>query len=103
MINIQKSNHSLKYLNNFNKLYIYLPFYFSKQNGLNIPLMNLKYQDIVINITLKPVSDWITIIEQNINSPYYGKRIKPYGEYNTLLDEVISLNYSFNYYLNNII
>ena len=86
MINIQKSNHSIKYLNNFNKLYIYLPFYFSKQNGLNIPLMNLKYQDIVINITLKPISDWITIIEKNINSPYYGKRIKPYGEYITLLE-----------------
>ena len=85
MINIHPSPHSSKYLNTFNKLYIYLPFYFSKQNGLNVPLMNLKYQDITINITLKPISNWLTIIEQNINSPYYGKRIKPYGEYITLI------------------
>ena len=85
MINIHPSPHSSKYLNTFNKLYIYLPFYFSKQNGLNVPLMNLKYQDITINITLKPISNWLTIIEQNKNSPYYGKRIKPYGEYITLI------------------
>jgi hypothetical protein len=89
MVNIHPSPHSTKYLNTLNKLYIYLPFYFSKQNGLNIPLMNLKYQDIMINITLKPVSNWFTVIEQNINSPYYGKRIKPYGNYITLIKNAI--------------
>jgi len=85
MINIYDSPYPLKYLNTHNKLYVYLPFYFSKQNGLNIPLMNLKYQDIMINLTLKPISNWFTIIEQNRNSPYFGKRIKPYGDYITLI------------------
>lgn len=89
MINMEPSPDPIKYLNTFNKLYIYLPFYFSKQNGLNVPLMNLKYQNIMINITLKPISNWITIIEQNKNSPYYRKRIKPYGEYITQIKNVI--------------
>jgi len=82
LVNIDNSPNKKTILNNESLLYIYIPFYFSKDWSLSIPFLNLEYQSLYLKIKIKPLKQWITIIENKIGSPYYGKRIAPYS--NTL-------------------
>jgi len=79
LVNINNTPNKNKILNNETLLYIYIPFYFSKDWSLSIPFLNLEYQSLYFKITIKPLKQWITIIENKIGSPYYGKRIAPYS------------------------
>jgi frataxin-like iron-binding protein CyaY len=62
--------------------------------------MCLEYGKMLIEITLKPISQWMTIIEPNTLSPYYGKRVAPYRD---IIPELIGIQYpneKFHFYLN---
>ena len=90
LININNSPDRKNILNMATTLYAFLPFYFSKDWSLSIPFLNVEYQSIYLNVTIKPIKNWITIIEQKRSSPYYGKRITPYGEYISILKNMTS-------------
>ena len=90
-ININNTPDRTKILNMETLLYVYIPFYFSKDWSLSIPFLNLEYQSMYLKIRIKPIKQWITIIENKIDSPYYGKRIAPYS--NTI-DNTQYENYS---------
>jgi hypothetical protein len=99
-INIPTSISPNIYLNPSTTLTIPIPFWFSKDTGQGFPLMCLEYGKMLIEITLKPISQWLTIIEPNQLSPYYGKRVAPYRD---IIPEVIKLQYPiehFHFYLN---
>ena len=62
-------------------LNIPLPFWFSKNFGLSVPLIALQYHDLEIEIQLKPAKDLYTILKKdktyyyyNNNSHYHSKR-----------------------------
>lgn len=58
-------------------LYIPLTFFFTSMSGLYLPLISLQSCEISIQIELKNVNDWFTIIDQNHLSKTYGKRVRP--------------------------
>jgi hypothetical protein len=62
--------------------------------------MCLEYGKMLIEITLKPISYWMTIIEPNRSSPYYGKRVAPYRDIIPELIGIQSPNEKFHFYLN---
>jgi len=96
-INIDNTPDKKKILNNPSILYIYLPFYFSKDWGLSIPFLNLEYQSMYFKVRIKPIKQWITIIENKKDSPYYGKRIAPYSNTidNTVIEPYTDINIAY--------
>jgi len=98
-INIEPSTYREKYVNFANKLYVYLPFWFSKDWGLGLPLLNIEYQDIYLRITIRPIAQWLTVLETTEESPYFGKRIAPYGNYITQLQNLFDKDFPFHFYL----
>jgi hypothetical protein len=93
LINVDNSPDKKNILNMNTNLYALLPFYFSKDWSLSIPFLNVEYQTIYLNVIIKPIKKWLTIIETNKNSPYYGKRIAPYGDYISTLKKMTSGNF----------
>jgi hypothetical protein len=69
MINPAISNNKNIFLFNQQTLYVWLPFFFSRDPSLGIPLYNLEYHAIYINIKLKPIRSWFTILENNLRIP----------------------------------
>ncbi len=60
------------------QLYIPLPFWFSNNPGLALPLVALQYHDVKIDFELRPIQELYTIIETKDNTPYAkGSRVKP--------------------------
>lgn len=108
-INIPLSISPNIYLNPSTTLTVPIPFWFTKDTGQGFPLMCLEYGKMLIEITLKPISQWMTIIEPNQLSPYYGKRVAPYygkrtaAERPDIIDKIIGLQYPtehFHFYIN---
>lgn len=73
-------NQDKKYINKFYNsspsifqkiLYIPLPFFFTKNYGLSLPLIALQYHDIELEIQLKPVKDLYTITKKDKTYYYY--------------------------------
>ena len=90
MINPKQSKNKNMFLLNNQYLYVWLPFFFSKDPSFSIPLHNLEYHSIYINIQLKPIKNWFTIID--IDS---GLRIPP----NNISDIQILPNETFKFNL----
>jgi hypothetical protein len=67
-----------------------LPFFFSRDPSFSIPLHNLEYHSIYINIQLKPVKNWFTILDSDT-----GLRIPP----NSISDIEILPNETFKFNL----
>jgi len=99
-INIPLSISPNMYLNPAITLTVPIPLWFSKDTGQGFPLMCLEYGKMLIEITLKPISYWMTIIEPNRSSPYYGKRVAPYRDIIPELIGIQSPNEKFHFYLN---
>ena len=60
------------------QLFIPLPFWFSNNPGLALPLVALQYHDVKIDFELRPIQELYTIIETKDNTPYTkGARVKP--------------------------
>ena len=72
------------------KVYVPLPFWFSQNTGLALPLLALQYTDLEVYIDLRPLNDLFTIIETTSNNPNYGKRVKPneYHNFGLFLKDV---------------
>jgi len=80
------------------RLYVFLPFYFSKQVSFDsttpstvLPFLNIQYQSIYLSVRIRPVKAWLTYLEDNAQSPYYTKRVAPYvnndtAVFTTLMD-----------------
>lgn len=77
LINIPPSPQKFRFTNINSKLTVFLPFYFSKDKSLGIPLCLLKYHDVQLEVKLRPLRECITIIDNHKLSHYYGKRIAP--------------------------
>ena len=67
------------------RLYVFLPFYFSKSVSFTedapstlLPFLNIQYQSIYLTVRIRPVKAWLTLLETNPQSPYVGKRVAPY-------------------------
>ena len=67
------------------RLYVFLPFYFSKAVSFDsgspstvLPFLNIQYQSIYLSVRIRPVKAWLTYLEDNTQSPYYMKRVAPY-------------------------
>jgi hypothetical protein len=99
-INLEASPNPSQFINLHNLLYTYMPFWFSKDSGLGLPLLNIEYQDIFIRVIVRPIKEWLTIIETTQGSPYFGKRIAPYGTYITQLQSLVETNDNFYFALN---
>ena len=89
MVNPVISNNPNIYLFNKQTIYIWLPFFFSKGPSLGIPLYNLEYHAIYINIQLKPIQSWFTIIENQLRKPIRN-----------MSDIKINTNETFKFHLN---
>lgn len=70
MINPKISLNKKKYLFERQQIYVWLPFFFSKNPALAIPLYNLEYHDFIISIKLKPMKYWFTQIVNGLRVPY---------------------------------
>lgn len=97
MLNPSPSPNPNLYLNLAQTLTVELPFFW--RSGIALPLYNIEYQTIYVELTLRPISEWITVIEQSINSPYYGKRVKPYGSLTTSLQGLVAPSGFFDFLL----
>jgi hypothetical protein len=69
LINPKFSNNPNIFLLNRQTIYVWLPFFFSRNPSLGIPLYNLEYHSIYFNIKLKPIQSWFTIIENGLRIP----------------------------------
>lgn len=69
LINPKLSNFSNKYVFNNQEIYVWLPFFFSKNPSIGIPLYNLEYQNIYIRIKLKPLKYWFTKMSNGLRVP----------------------------------
>ena len=58
-------------------LYIPIPFYFTNNSGLYLPLIALQKAEVQIVVELKRISEIFTILESRKTEPLYNKRIKP--------------------------
>ena len=96
-INVEPSPNKDFYVNLQNRLYVYLPFWFSKDSGLGLPLLNIEYQSIYIKIIIRPIREWLTVVETTQGSPYLGKRIAPYGNYITQIERFFSRDDLFHF------
>ena len=90
MINPSAPSNSNKFLFNKQTLYVWLPFFFSRDSSLGIPLYNLEYHAIYINIQLKPMQTWFTILNN------MGLRIP----LRNMSDISININEAFKFNLN---
>jgi hypothetical protein len=80
MINPAKSHVSDLAITN-QTLYIWLPFFFSKDPSLGLPLYSLEYHTIYINVHLKPLSKWMTYVNlDNIRVPVEDPRMLVYND-----------------------
>tara|TARA_Y100000589_G_scaffold331776_1_gene386975 strand:- start:1191 stop:2807 length:1617 start_codon:yes stop_codon:yes gene_type:complete len=59
------------------QVYVPLNFWFCRNTGLALPLIALQYQEVQINIELRPIIDLYTIIETDQDNPNYLQRVKP--------------------------
>lgn len=59
------------------KIYVPLPFWFTQNSGLALPLIALQYHDVYVTIELKQLSQIYTIKETNYNDPKFGDRVAP--------------------------
>ena len=59
---------------NETSLYIPLPFYFSKNVGLSLPLVALQYQEVEVHIELSPMIHLYTILEWNETTSKYTRQ-----------------------------
>ena len=64
-------------------LYIPIPFYFSGNSGLYLPLIALQKAEVQIVVELKKISELYTIVETRKTNLLYNKRIKPNSLINT--------------------
>lgn len=69
MVNPLNSNNPNIFLFNKQTLYVWLPFFFSRDPSIGIPLYNLEYHAIYINIQLKPIQYWFTIKPNGLRIP----------------------------------
>lgn len=58
-------------------LHIPIPFFFSNQSGLYLPMVALQYVEVEMSVELRRISDLYTIIEDRKLYSNYAKRIKP--------------------------
>lgn len=58
-------------------LYIPIPFFFTNNSGLYLPLIGLQRSEVVITVETRRLSDLYTIRESIKTQPLYGKRIRP--------------------------
>ncbi len=56
------------------QLYIPLPFFFTKNIGLSLPLIALQYQDVEVQIEFSPISYLFTILDWNSELKRYMRR-----------------------------
>ena len=89
MINPSLSANPNIFLFNKQTIYVWLPFFFSRDPSLGIPLYNLEYHTIYINIQLKPIQSWFTILENGLRIPLRN-----------LTDIKINSNETFKFNLN---
>ena len=81
---------------NGRKIKVPLPFWFSSNSGLALPLIALQYSIINIEIELKAFKDLYTIIDcDSSNTNSFGKRIKPGSDTEQKIE-----NFTNNYDLN---
>ena len=57
------------------KLYVPLPFWFSNSSKCAFPLVCLQYNELVIDITLRPIRELFTVL--NVEDDYNKSRIRP--------------------------
>lgn len=99
-LNIPESPNRLSVINMQTDMYVLLPLYFSKEWSLSLPFLNIEYQSIYIKIIIKPLKQWLTVIETKPNSPFYGKRIAPYGPYIETLKQMAKGKFIFSMNIN---
>jgi hypothetical protein len=58
-------------------LHIPIPFYFTGNSGLYIPLIALQKAEVQIVIELRKINELYTIVENRRTKPLYNKRVKP--------------------------
>jgi len=58
-------------------LYIPIPFYFTNNSGLYLPLIALQGAEVQIVVELRKISELYTILESRKTNSLYNKRIKP--------------------------
>ena len=56
---------------------VHLPFWFSKNSGLALPLIALQYQLVEVEVELAPIYDLYTVIEVDSEKTAFGKRVIP--------------------------
>lgn len=64
------------------KIYVPLPFWFTQNPGLALPLLALQYTDMEVYVDLRPINDLFTVIETDNTSPNFNKRVKPNENHN---------------------
>jgi hypothetical protein len=58
-------------------IYVPLPFWFTQNSGLALPLIALQYHDVELQLELKPLMDLYTIVETDSTNVNYLNRVKP--------------------------
>jgi hypothetical protein len=64
LINPDRS-YSPKFAYEAQKLYVWLPFNFSRDKSLGLPLLNCMYDDIYITVRIRPLKYWFTILNSS--------------------------------------
>lgn len=59
------------------QIYVPLIFWFNRNHGLSLPLIALQYNQVEIEIELKPLKELYTLIETDATKSDYGYRVKP--------------------------
>lgn len=63
------------------KIKVPLPFFFTKNHGMALPLIALQYTTCSLELEMRSFKDLYTILETDINKTYIGKRVKPTEAY----------------------
>lgn len=69
----QKTSPSI----NETHLHIPIPFYFTGNSGLYIPLIALQKAEVQIVIEMRKINDLYTVVENRCTKPLFNKRVKP--------------------------
>lgn len=96
LLNIKNSPYKKKIINMQTFMYVFLPLYFSKEWSLSIPFLNIEYQSMYIKIIMKPIKQWLTVIENQPGNPFFGKRVAPYGTYIDTLKKMAQGKFIFS-------
>jgi len=96
LLNIQESPNRQSVINMQSDMYVLLPLYFSKEWSLSLPFLNIEYQSIYIKIIIKPLKQWLTIVEKQPTNPFFGKRVAPYGPYIETLKQMAKGKFIFS-------